>query len=256
MTAPVADFAADPFVSAQGIRKRYGAEDVLRGGDVSLGEHQTLAILGRSGSGKTTLLRILAGLERADAGRLEVDGRLLDGVPPHRRGVVYLSQEPLLFPHLTACENVAFAARLRGDSDAEARAQALLRDLEIGEHAGKRPDQLSGGQQQRVAFGRAALAHPDLLLLDEPFGKLDVETRATMQDLYARIAHEQGLTALFVTHDLKEALRVGDAFGLMAAGRLSQYASRDAFVDDPATGVRDELRFWEGIADPSTARIG
>ncbi len=207
---------------------------------------------GRSGSGKTTLLKVLAGLESADAGRVVVGGRALDGLPPHKRGVVYLSQEPLLFPHLSACENVAFAARLRGEKDAEVRALSLLADLEVAEHAHKKPEQLSGGQQQRVAFGRAAMAHPDLLLLDEPFGKLDVETRATMQDLYARIAHEQGLTALFVTHDLKEALRVGDQFGLMVAGKLEQYPSREAFVADPATGVRDELRFWEGISDAAS----
>lgn len=236
------------FVAVDGIAKRFASENVLRGCDVRVDEHQTLAVLGRSGSGKTTLLKILAGLESADAGRIVVGGRALGGLPPHKRGVVYLSQEPLLFPHLSACENVAFAARLRGERDAEERARTLLADLEVAEHAHKKPDQLSGGQQQRVAFGRAVTAHPDLLLLDEPFGKLDVETRATMQDLYARIAREQGLTALFVTHDLKEALRVGDHFGLMVAGKLEQYPSREAFVADPATGVRDELRFWENLA--------
>ncbi len=237
------------FVAVDGIAKRYGSEDVLRECDVRVDRHQTLAVLGRSGSGKTTLLKVLAGLESADGGRVVVGGRAVDGLPPHKRGVVYLSQEPLLFPHLSARENVAFAARLRGEKDAEDRALALLADLEVAEHAHKKPEQLSGGQQQRVAFGRAAMAHPDLLLLDEPFGKLDVETRATMQDLYARIARDQGLTALFVTHDLKEALRVGDTFGLMVAGKLDQYPSREAFVADPATGVREELRFWEGISD-------
>jgi putrescine transport system ATP-binding protein len=239
------------FVVAAGIAKRYRSERVLAGCDVRVDAHQTLAVLGRSGSGKTTLLKILAGLEPADAGTLRVGGRLLDGLPPQRRGIVYLSQEPLLFPHLSVLENVAFAARIRGERGALEQARALLDDLAIGAHALKRPDQLSGGQQQRVAFGRATMARPDLLLLDEPFGKLDVETRAQMQDLYARIAYEQGLTALFVTHDLKEALRVGDAFGLMRAGRLHIYDSRAAFVADPATGVRDELRFWEEIADRS-----
>src|ERR1700704_2850707 len=190
-----------------GISKAFGAEPVLADVSLAVDHHETVSVLGRSGSGKTTLLKIVAGLETADRGELRLDGRRLDGVPPQARGVVYLYQEPLLFPHLDVWENVAFGLRLRGVGGEELarRVQEMIASLELEDHARKRPHQLSGGQRQRVSFGRALIIQPALLLLDEPFGNLDAETRTGMQALFKRVAAAYRITSLFVTHDLKEA---------------------------------------------------
>ncbi|MCB0572824.1 MAG: ATP-binding cassette domain-containing protein, partial [Phaeodactylibacter sp.] len=152
------------------ITKRYGREDVLRAAGLQLQSGEMLSILGRSGSGKTTLLKILAGLEAPDSGQVFLEGRDISGLPPNLRGIVYLYQEPLLFPHLNVFENIAFGLRLRHlpRQDVNARVTQLLDNLELPGHAGKMPHQLSGGQRQRVAFGRALAVQPKVLLLDEP----------------------------------------------------------------------------------------
>jgi putrescine transport system ATP-binding protein len=243
------------FLSVRDLTLAFGAEPVLRGVSFGVGPHETLAVLGRSGCGKTTLLKVVAGLLAADAGTVWLDGRPLDGVPPERRGVVYLYQEPLLFPHLDVRGNVAFGLRLRGlpRAEVDARVEQMLAELDLADHAAKGPTQLSGGQRQRVAFGRALIVQPRLLLLDEPFASLDAGTRAAMQDLFRRVAAQHAIPALFVTHDLKEALRLGDRIAVMDAGRLRVYDSREAFAADPASGVAAEVAFWTGLgAGPPT----
>ncbi|MCO6476564.1 MAG: ABC transporter ATP-binding protein, partial [Phaeodactylibacter sp.] len=193
------------FLEARNINKSFGSEKVLDNLSLQLAEHEMLSILGRSGSGKTTLLRILAGLETPDSGKVLLQGADLSTVPPNRRNIVYLYQEPLLFPHLNVFENVAFGLRLRKMREAEIRelVEEMLANLELPEQARKMPHQLSGGQRQRVAFGRALIINPRVLLLDEPFGALDTETRASMQQLLKRIAGDFAITAIFVTHGLK-----------------------------------------------------
>jgi len=119
--------------------------------------------------------------------------------------------------------------------------------LGLEKHAHKMPDQLSGGQRGRVNFGRALIIKPEMLLLDEPFGALDTNTRARMQNLFTDVAHAEGISTLFVTHDLKEALLMGDAFAHMAGGNLTSYPSRDAFINAPETGVISEKTFWQGL---------
>lgn len=237
------------FLEAIDIEKQYGQEKVLDKLSLQLAEHEMLSILGRSGSGKTTLLKILAGLESPEQGRVVLEGRDVSALPPNRRNIVYLYQEPLLFPHLNVFENVAFGLRLRKTPDGEVKkqVQAMLANLELPEQAGKMPHQLSGGQRQRVAFGRALIINPKVLLLDEPFGALDAETRASMQQLLKRIAGEFAITALFVTHGLKEALIMGDRIGLMQQGKLKVYSSKKAFIEDAETGVQAEMDFWRGI---------
>ena len=248
MPSPAGSAAADngPFLTVRGLAKAFAAERVLDGLDFDLERSQTLAILGRSGCGKTTLLKILAGLCAPDAGTVRLGGKVLDGMAPQARGVVYLYQEPLLFPHLDVFENIAFGLRLRHTPAARLceRVGEMLAALEMGAHARKRPTELSGGQRQRVAFGRALIINPILLLLDEPFGNLDVETRVQMQRLFQQIALRFAITSLFVTHDLKEALLVGDRLALLRAGRLTAYPSREAFVADTDTGASREREFW------------
>ncbi len=239
------------FLEATNIHKSFGAEEVLSGLAFQLDEHEMLSVLGRSGSGKTTLLKILAGLEQPDEGLVLLEGKDLSAVPPNRRNMVYLYQEPLLFPHLNVFENVAFGLRLRKmpESEITSRVGEMLANLELPEQARKMPHQLSGGQKQRVAFGRALIINPKVLLLDEPFGALDAETRASMQRLLKRIAQDFAITALFVTHGLKEALLMGDRIGLMQGGELHIYQSKKAFIEDAETGVKAEMDFWRGLEE-------
>lgn len=235
------------FLELDGIEKAFGGTPVLRGVSGGVEEGQTLSVLGRSGCGKTTLLKIIAGLEDADAGAIRLRGDDLAGQKPQARGTVYLYQEPLLFPHLNVTENVAFGLRLRGAENVAERVEKMLADLGLAAHARKAPHQLSGGQKQRVAFGRAAIVSPALLLLDEPFANLDVAIRADMQRLFQRLAARYEITALFVTHNLKEALLMGDRLAHMREGRLKTYATREAFIEDPAAGVQDEIAFWNDL---------
>lgn len=234
-------------IQAQNIQKRYGSQQVLDGIHFALESGRSLGILGSSGCGKTTLLQILAGLLPADEGQLLLDGQPAFDLKASERGTVYLSQEPLLFPHLTAFENIAFGLRVRKVADRELRAQVqdMLGQLGLDGLGDRMPTALSGGQRQRVAFGRAIIIRPRVLLLDEPFGSLDAPTRADMQQLYRRLCAAHGMTTVFVTHDLREALVMGDELARMEAGQLTVYPTRRAFIEAPGSGVREEWAFWQ-----------
>ncbi len=236
-------------IEAENILKSFGQEKVLRGVTFSLEEGEILSVLGRSGSGKTTLLKILAGLLDADEGQIRSAGQSIGHLPPPKRGIVYLYQETLLFPHLTVFENMAFGLRIRKVSGAEVKERVgeLLNELGLYTHRDKMPSQLSGGQQQRVAFGRAVIIRPALLLLDEPFGNLDAKTREEMQDLFLRVSKKHRTTVLFVTHDLKEALKMGQKIGTMENGSLNIYESRQDFIRDSRSGVSEEMAYWEQL---------
>jgi ABC-type sugar transport system ATPase subunit len=215
----------------------------------TLAERHTLSVLGRSGCGKTTLLKALAGLHQLDEGSVHRRGQDITDVPVEKRDIVYLYQEPLLFPHLTVFENVAFGLRLRKviASRIDRDVKHMLTSLDLVDQSDKAPHLLSGGQRQRVSFGRALIVSPSLLLLDEPFSSLDAETRTQMQALFKRVAAEYAITAIFVTHDLKEALLVGDVFASIRDGRFRAYASRQEFIEDPESGVRQEAGFWRSL---------
>lgn len=236
-------------LTIQNLHKAFHTHTVLDQVSLELPHGQVLAVLGRSGCGKTTLLKAVAGLLTPDGGSINWAGQSMETVPSREREMVYLFQEPLLFPHLTVFENLAYGLRVRKEADTQVQQKVaqMLQELELQEHAQKKPSQLSGGQRQRVAFGRAVIFLPRVLLLDEPFASLDAQTRATMQRLFLRLARKYHITALFVTHDVKEALLVGDRFAYMAAGKLQVYTSKDAFIADPQTGVRDELAFWSAL---------
>lgn len=236
-------------IEVTGIHKAFGKDQVLQDITFSLTAHATLAILGRSGCGKTTLLKILAGLLSPDQGAFSVDGQSMLNLPPQHRGVVYLSQEPLLFPHLNVFENVAFGLRVTGHAPqvVKERVTQLLAQLGLEQHATKPPQALSGGQRQRVAFGRAIIIRPRILLLDEPFGSLDAQTREEMQQLFLDIRDTHRITSLFVTHDLREAITVGNTFARMDRGRIQIFPDTKALLQAPDPHIAQELAFWRNI---------
>ena len=206
---------------------------------------ETLAVLGPNGSGKSTLLSVVAGLVRPDRGRVVLDGRELTvagrdrsvHVPPHDRRTALLGQDPLLFPHLSALDNVAFGARSSGLGRREARAvaQAWLDRLGVGELAGRRPGRVSGGQAQRVAVARALAAEPRVLLLDEPMAALDVEVRDEVRADRARHLRDFGRPTVLVTHDAADVAAVADDVVVIQEGRVTQHGTPDDLRANPAT---------------------
>lgn len=232
------------------ITKSYGGEAVLADIGFDVDEGEVLAILGRSGSGKSTLLKIISGLESADTGTVTWQDRDLTHLPPRERGIVYLYQEPLLFPDRDVFDNIAFGLRLKGIRGQQLKEATtrMIAELGLEGHAHKGPEEISGGQRQRVNFGRALITHPRLLALDEPLGALDTHTRHEMQTLFRRVAKQRRITVLFVTHDLREALTVGDRVARLSEGRLRIYDSRKDLIDDPDLGLAEEIAFWENFA--------
>ncbi|MEO9952626.1 ABC transporter ATP-binding protein [Nonlabens sp.] len=237
----------EPLLHIDNITKSFGSETVLHNVSFTLQEHEVLSVLGKSGSGKTTLLKILAGLEKEDDGTISLSRKRMNDTPPNKRNIVYLYQEPLLFPHLNVSENIAFGLKIRKQSAGEIKTKVENMLLEIGleNHAEKMPHQLSGGQRQRVSFARALIIEPKVLLLDEPFGALDAETRVQMQELFKKLSKKMKLTSIFITHDLKEALTMGDHIGKIELGHFKRYESKQDFYDDADSGAQQEAAFWK-----------
>lgn len=203
----------------------------------SVAPGECLAILGPSGSGKSTVLRSIAGLDVPSSGRILVDGADVAGLAPERRGMAMVFQRPLLFPHLSVLDNVAFAATVAGQPKREARADAT-QFLELVQLAGfgSRPvTALSGGQEQRVALARALAARPRVLLLDEPFSALDPELRSDMHALLAAIRAQVAPTVVMVTHDRDEAAIVADRVALLKRGRLLQHDAVERLYTRPVS---------------------
>ena len=196
--------------------------------DLTLADGEVLAVLGPNGAGKSTLLSLIAGLLRPDHGRVRLGSRVITDtdtgvfVPAHARGVAMLSQQALLFPHMSVAANVAFAPRCKGKNRSAARtiAQRWLQAVDAQDLADRRPAQLSGGQAQRVAVARALAAEPQVLLLDEPMSALDVTAAPALRRLLRHILRDDGRTALMVTHDLLDALAVADRVIIVEGGRI------------------------------------
>lgn len=185
---------------------------------------ETIAVMGPSGAGKSTLMAAIAGLARVREGHVRIDGRDAADLPPHRRQVVLLGQEPRLFPHMSARDNIAFGLRAHGASQAAAREQAetWLGRIGLEGFAARRPVQLSGGQQQRVALARALATSPRVLLLDEPLTSLDPAIAADIRALIAEQVRAAGVTTLLVTHDRADALALADRLCLIEDGAVTQ----------------------------------
>jgi ABC-type sulfate/molybdate transport systems ATPase subunit len=211
-------------IDAKNITKSFGRFVALKGVSISVPAGQLLALLGPSGCGKTTLLRIIAGLDAADSGTIHLDGKDATGVTARDRGVGFVFQHYALFRHMTIFENIAFGLRVRQRShrpcrsEIHDRVQALLKLVQLEWLVHHYPGQLSGGQRQRVALARALAVEPRVLLLDEPFGSLDAQTRTMMQEVLLGIWEDLHTTVLFVTHDIEEALFLADRVVVMSAG--------------------------------------
>jgi putative spermidine/putrescine transport system ATP-binding protein len=221
----------------QGIRKNYGSVVAVAGVDLVVDEGEFFTLLGPSGSGKTTLLRLIAGFERPDAGKIELAGRDVTGVPPYARQTNTVFQDYALFPHMTVGENIGYGLRIKHVAGAERR-QRVARALAMVRLSGlenRRTNQLSGGQRQRVALARAVINEPQVLLLDEPLGALDLKLRQEMQIELKQIQKEVGITFIYVTHDQEEALTMSDRVAVMANGQIEQIGSPVDVYERPAT---------------------
>ncbi len=214
---------------------RWGHNEVVRSVSFTVADGELLSLLGPNGSGKTTLLRLIAGFERPSAGAVRLDGRDLAGVPPHRRSIGMLFQDPTLFPHRTVLENIAYAPLLQRRPEGEVRSQVreLAELLRLEPLLGRRPDALSGGERHRVALARTLAARPRLVLLDEPFASVDVTVRAELYAEFRRVLHELGTTAIHVTHDREEGLFLGDRLALLFEGALEAVGLPAALFANP-----------------------
>jgi sulfate/thiosulfate transport system ATP-binding protein len=231
--------------------RRFGDFTALDDVSVEIPSGSLTALLGPSGSGKSTLLRVIAGLERPDAGSVEIDGRDATTLPPQRRGVGFVFQHYAAFKHMTVRENVAFGLKVarRPRAEIKARVEELLELVQLPGLADRYPAQLSGGQRQRMALARSLAVQPSVLLLDEPFGALDARVRRELRAWLRRLHDEVHVTTVFVTHDQEEAMEVADRIVVMQHGRVEQVGGPRDLYEHPANA------FVMGFIGPVT-RLG
>jgi putative spermidine/putrescine transport system ATP-binding protein len=245
---------APPDVRLSGLRKSYGAVAAVDGVDLEIGRGEFFTMLGPSGSGKTTTLRMIAGFERPDAGTIELGGKDVSSLPPFDRDVNTVFQDYALFPHMTVQENVEYGLRVKKVPKAERqhKVKEVLRVVRLGEHGGRKPAQLSGGQRQRVALARALVLEPDILLLDEPLGAIDLKLRKEMQLELKALNKQLGTTFVYVTHDKEEALTMSDRIAVMDNARVAQLGTPAEIYENPRTAFVakfiGESNFFEGRA--------
>jgi multiple sugar transport system ATP-binding protein len=261
----------------QGLRKSYGAVDVIRGIDLEVKDGEFLVFVGPSGCGKSTTLRMIAGLETITAGELLIDGVRANDQRPADRGTAMVFQSYALYPHMTVAENMGFALKMAGVAKAE-RSQQVGRAAEIlriSELLGRYPKELSGGQRQRVAIGRAIVRKPKVFLFDEPLSNLDAALRVNMRIELSRLHRELGATMIYVTHDQVEAMTMGDRIAVFHQGQVEQLgppmqlynrpanefvagfigAPKINLVDRPTVGATpDHRRLWDVLAARSSAQ--
>ena len=208
------------------LEKRYDSTVVVRGLNLTLRQGEFVSLLGPSGCGKTTTLRMIAGYVAPTGGRIELDGRRIDTLPPWQREIGMVFQSYALFPHLSAAGNVAFGLQVRhvDRTEIQRRVRDALALVDLSGFGDRYPSQLSGGQQQRVALARALVIEPRLLLLDEPLSNLDARLRAEVREEIVRVQRRLGITTLFVTHDQEEALSMSDRVVVMARGEAIEAA--------------------------------
>ncbi|MDW7672833.1 MAG: ABC transporter ATP-binding protein [Bacillota bacterium] len=229
----------------ENISKKLDNQPVIRSVSFQVKPGCFFTLLGDSGTGKTTLLKLIAGLESPEEGRVYLEGKDITAVAANRRRIPMIFQQPLLFPHLTVYQNIAFGLEMAGwrQPAVQERVRALLASLQITELDDRLPDTLSGGQQQRVSIARALAPGTDLVLMDEPFSSLDPSLRKEMGQLVKTLQRQMNLTVIFVTHDVTEALQLSDEILLLKEGRVLESGAPDQLFERPQQ--EDTARFLE-----------
>jgi putrescine transport system ATP-binding protein len=234
----MSDPSAPPFLAIEDVVKDFGGGAVaVNHVSLEIAKGEIFALLGSSGCGKTTLLRMLAGFETPTSGRILLNGQDLADIPPYECPINMMFQSYALFPHLTVWENIAFGLRREGmakDKIVE-RVDAMLKLVQLGKFAQRKPHQLSGGQQQRVALARSLAKRPQLLLLDEPLGALDKKLREETQIELVNIVEQVGVTCVMVTHDQEEAMTMASRIAIMSEGKVLQVGAPGEIYETPAT---------------------
>lgn len=234
-------------IEYKNIRMAYEEKVIIENFNLAVEKGEFVTIIGSSGCGKTTILKMVNGLVRPVSGKILIDGRSIRemDLTALRRNIGYAIQGSVLFPHMTVEKNIAYVPNLINKKDKAKTAQAVekwMRIVGLDEELKTRyPSEISGGQQQRVGIARALAASPEILLMDEPFGAVDEITRSSLQDEIAHIHRETGITILFVTHDIDEALRLGTRVLVMNAGRAQQFAPPREILNHPATEFVKQL---------------
>ncbi len=261
--------------------KSYGNDRVVNGVDLDIKDGQFVVLLGPSGCGKTTTLRMVAGLEQITEGELRFDGRLMNDVPPDKRGVGMVFQQYALYPHMTVSKNLSFGLESRRERGSRRKVRLAERErvleiarmLELEHVLDHRPKELSGGQRQRVALGRALIRDPEVFLLDEPLSNLDANLRDRMRMELARLHEDLPVTSIFVTHDQGEALTLADCLVVMHEGKIRQAAAPSEVYDFPADtfvagflgspgmnlwkfDVNQDKRYRQGVLLPEEVVLG
>ena len=257
-------------VTLDRIVKRFGAVAAVDGLELQVGDGEFFVLLGPSGAGKTTTLRLVAGIERPDAGRVLMDGQEVTGTPPAGRDCAFVFQQYSLYPHLTVFENLAFPLRapVRRTPEAEIRrrVERVAHTLHIEAKLGSRATALSGGEMQRVAIGRALVREPRVFLMDEPLSSLDAQLREELRVELKRLQRSRGATVLYVTHDQVEATTLADRIGILEHGRLQQVGSPlDVYADPRSLHVAQRLgtpainvlpvHWFEGSGPPRATHV-
>ncbi|WP_417522646.1 ABC transporter ATP-binding protein [Marinovum sp.] len=224
-------------MSIRNLRKAFGAVEVLHGLDIEIEDGEFIAVLGESGCGKSTFLRIVAGLEDASTGVIDIDGRTVTHLTPKERDIAMVFQTYALYPHMTVRENIEFPLEVLGQSREERsrRSDEAAALLNLGPYLDRKPRDLSGGQRQRVSMARAIVREPKVFLFDEPLSNLDAKLRVQMRGEIRRLQQRLGVTAIYVTHDQVEALTMADRVMLLNGGRIEQFAPPLELYDRPAS---------------------
>ena len=249
----------DDYLRIIEVRKEFDGFVAVDDVSLSIRKGEIFALLGGSGCGKSTLLRCLAGFERPTAGKIILDGQLMNDIPPYDQAVNMMFQSYALFPHMTVEQNVAFGPTQKKMPKAEVarRVEEMLALVQMSKYAKRKPHQLSGGQQQRVALARSVATRPKLLLLDEPLGALDKKLRSQMQLELVSIIEKLGVTCVVVTHDQEEAMAIAHRIALMDAGRIRQVGTPDEIYEQPTSRFAAEfvgsVNIIEGVVEQDNA---
>ncbi|MBO6718097.1 MAG: sn-glycerol-3-phosphate ABC transporter ATP-binding protein UgpC [Rhizobiaceae bacterium] len=250
-------------VQLKGVRKSFGALEVIKGVDLEVKPREFVVFVGPSGCGKSTLLRIIAGLESITEGDIVIGDRIVNDTDPSKRGIAMVFQSYALYPHMTVRENMGFALRYAGVAKPEIERQVLeaARILELEALLDRRPKELSGGQRQRVAIGRAIVRHPEVFLFDEPLSNLDAELRVHMRIEIARLHKELQATIIYVTHDQVEAMTLADRIVVLRDGIVEQVGSPLELYDEPDNRFvagfigSPKMNFLEGTVERGALKL-